>query len=799
MYNKNQIDIYGKIKNKEEINQMNYKEQEINGLTVQQVKFRKAQGQSNIENKVVTKHYYTIFFENIFTLFNFINLLLFIILLVLGSYKNTLFMSVIFFNTIIGIIQEIRAKITVEKLSLLSSKTAAVIRGGIKVQIPINEIVIDDILVLERGNQISSDSVIINGECSVNESLLTGESKPIIKKEGSILLSGSFLSSGKCIAKVLKVGKENYVSSICQKVQYINKNKSEIMSTLKKIIRINSVFIVPVGIMLLYNQLSLDNANVHDAVAGTVAALIGMIPEGLVLLTSTVLAVAVLRLSRRKVLVQELHCIETLARVDTLCLDKTGTITCDKLELKEIIPIHNTPISEIKISLSTLSKASEDNNSTINCIRDFFKNYETERFMKFIPFSSESKWSGITLWNRVTYALGAGEYILKGRYQQIKDIVDTYSGEYRVLTLVRVEEPLNFNRLHVQAHPIALVLIKDKIRKNAKKTIDYFKAQGVKIKVISGDSVKTVQNIAESVGIKNAGSAIDASVLTSDKDLYSAAGKYTVFGRATPGQKHKIIKAFKKSGERVAMVGDGVNDVLALKEADCSISFASGSEAARNISQLVLLNNDFSSMPYIVAEGRRAVNNIQRSASLFLVKTIFSTLMSILFTFVVFSYPFTPIQMSLISILTIGFPSFVLALEQNNSKICGKFFYNVISKSAPCALTMLINILLILFISRLTGLYEIEISTLSVLSTALCGMILLWEISEPFDFTRQLMFIAICSCLVLGFTAFRTFFELSIKSLSGLIIAAALVPASVFIWNLMNLIFKFIFQDKIAR
>ena len=634
------------------------------GLTSGEVAQRRAAGQVNLNVDVKTKSIKRICAENILSLFNLINFVLAAALLAVGSYKNMLFMGVIFCNTMIGIIQEIRSKRAVDKLSIVVSEKAEAYRDARLTEIPIEEIVLDDVVRLRRGDQIPADAEVLSGSCMVNESLLTGESDLIRKREGDQLLSGSFIVSGECVARVVHVGKDNYASVINRNAKYLKKVNSEIMATFNRIIRFVSVIIFPLGALLFYNQYTADGATASSAIVNTVAALIGMIPEGLILLTSTVLAVSVIRLSRHKVLVQNLYCIETLARVDVLCLDKTGTITCDEMELKQIIPLLGQEETKTDEILASIAHASHDDNSTMNALKSFFQDAPAREVSRFIDFSSEKKWSGAVLEDGTGYVVGAGEFILKDRYSLIADVIQEKAGSYRVLTLAEV--PGGFTEdgdLIGEAQPMALVMIQDKIRDNAEETIRYFTEQGVQLKVISGDGTTTVSNIAKIAGIPNAERAVDASALQTEEQLKKAAEECTVFGRVTPQQKQKLIKAIKENGHSVAMTGDGVNDVLALKEADCSVAMAAGSDAARNVAQLVLINNDFSAMPRVVAEGRRSINNIQRSSSLFLVKTLFSILLGLLTVLVHLRYPFQPIQMSLVGAFTIGIPSFVLALE----------------------------------------------------------------------------------------------------------------------------------------
>lgn len=722
------------------------------GLTYQQVRERIDSGKVNVDATVPTKSVKRICYENIVTLFNIINIILFVLLILVGSYKNMLFMGVVVCNTAIGIIQEIRSKRSVDKLSILVSKKVTAVREGDETNIDVEDIVLDDIILLKRGSQIPSDCVVVSGECNINESLLTGESDLILKKCGDQLYSGSFVSSGECYARVNRVGNDNFASKINREAKYIKKVNSEIMTTLKKIIKVCSIIIFPVGGLLFSAKFFFFKNGLYDSVVSTVGALIGMIPEGLVLLTSSVLAVSVIRLSRSKVLVQELYCIETLARVDVLCLDKTGTITCDEMEVTKVIPFVDDN-EKIEIALSSVSKYSEDDNSTIKSIREYCRDFKSIKPQYSIPFSSEKKWSGAVFEDGFSYIVGAAEFILKDR-ERFADVFNTISAvdePVRILLLAGIDSKINGDFDSNEVKPLALVLIRDKIRSNAKQTISYFSEQGVNLKVISGDGVNTVCNIAKEAGIPGAEKAVDATTLKTDESIEDACDKYNVFGRVTPNQKKQLILALKKKGHTVAMTGDGVNDVLALKEADCSVAMAAGSEAARNVSQLVLINNDFSSMPKVVAEGRRTINNIQRSASLFLVKTIYSIVLAVIFIFLSSSYPFQPIQLSFLGGLTIGLPSFVLALQPNKDRIKGRFFVNVISRSIPGALCTIGSILAVTFIGGSLGFSSAEVSTMAVYMTAVIGVMMVIRLSIPYNGLRTALLCVIISGLLLGF------------------------------------------------
>ncbi|MBR3392643.1 MAG: HAD-IC family P-type ATPase [Firmicutes bacterium] len=732
---------------------------ELRGLTSQEVEERIQTGQSN-RTGGGTKSVGRIIWEHSMTLFNIVNLILAIAVAAVGSFKNMLFMGIVFSNTAIGVIQEIRSKRMVDKLSIMVSAKIEAIRDGQRKLILSDELVKDDLIHLKRGAQVPADAQIIYGNADVNESLLTGEPDLISKTVGDELFSGSFLAAGDCYAKLIRVGKESFASKIAQEAKRVKKAESEIMRTLKKIITIISCLLVPLGALLFINQLSLSQATVESAVVGTVAGLISMIPEGLMLLTSSVLAVAVIRLSQKQVLVQQLYCIETLARVDVLCLDKTGTITSGAMKVSGLLGFGNTKRDELAYGFAALAACSGDESPTLSAIREAFPLQNPPGVQRVISFSSEKKWSGVTLDNGMTYIMGAGEMILKDQYSEIEKAFRSKIGTNRVLLLATSTETFDEEgNLPQQIKPIGVLLIQDEIRKEAPDTIRYFQEQGVDLKVISGDGVATVAQIAEKAGIPVNGRCVDARTLVTDQDMEHAVAAYTVFGRVTPAQKRQLVRALQKQGHTVAMTGDGVNDVLAMKESDCSVAMASGSEAARNIAQLVLTTDDFSSMPNVVAEGRRSINNIQRSASMFLTKTIFAMLIGILFTVVSWQYPFQPIQMSFISTLTIGLPSLILALEPNRDRISGNFFYNIITRALSGGVTMAVGVLLVYAAGAIFRLEYEEISMLAVLLTAMTGVFLLYRISIPFNKVRLALFIFVISSIVLATVFFGPFFN----------------------------------------
>ena len=756
------------------------------GLSTKEVKERIADDLVNIDKSVSTKPTSKIIKDNALTLFNFINIILAGAVLCVGSYRNLMFMGVVICNAIIGIIQEIRAKKTIERLNLISSSHAVVLRNGKKKKIKIEKVVLDDIILFEPGNQIVADSVIKSGKCEVNESLLTGEPDLIVKRPGDMLLSGSYIVSGSCTAQTEHVGKNNYSSTLLKGLKYIKKTKSEIMTTVNKIIKIISLAIIPIGALLFYRQLTSSGYDYTSAIITTTAALTGMIPEGLVLLTSTILAVGVIKLSKYKVLVQDIYCLETLARVNTLCLDKTGTITEGTLEVQEIIPENSTTLEKLKSSLSALTSVLNDTNETFKAIKNYVTTCkENLKVKEIIPFSSERKWSGAEIEGKGTIIMGAGEFIFGENYSKIKNKVKSFSDDFRILTVVHSENKFQNGNIPEDINLIGFVLIKDKIRINAEKTLNFFKKQGVDIKVISGDNPETVSKIAKRVNLNNHESYIDVSSLKTNEEIQEAAKKYTIFGRVTPNQKQQIIKALKSEGKTVAMVGDGVNDVLAMKESDCSVAMASGSDITRNISHIVLINSNFSAMPHAVAEGRIAINNIQRSSSLFLVKTIYSCLLSLLFLFIPVPYPFIPIQMTLISAVTIGIPSFILALEPNRERIKGNLFKNIISKALPAALTIMSALILCVVLYFLFNLSYEKYSTLAVIITGFIGTVLLYKISVPLNRLRKSLLWFVTISFAVGIFKFSNLFVLEFSPVI-ILLSVVLILISVIIYDYVS-------------
>ncbi len=760
------------------------------GLSSQQVAGQIQRGLHNGDSGVKSKTEGQIIWENVFTFFNLLNFALAAAVILVGSPRSALFMGVILSNIVIGSFQGIRAKHTIDKLSLISSPKAAVLRDGKRQTIPVEQVVLDDILLLTAGNQICADAVVAAGECEVNESLITGESDPVLKQPGEPLLSGSFVVSGQCSAQVEHVGAENYANKIAGDAKYMKKRNSEIMDSIDLIVKIIGFAILPIGGLLFWKQYFVLGDTFQGSVVSTCAAMVGMIPEGLVLLISLAFAVSVIKLSRHKTLVQDMYCIETLARVDTLCLDKTGTITEGSMQVDGLSPFEGRTEAEMKEALTALVNSLQDDNPTFLALKDYLPGQSAWYASGTVPFSSARKWSGAFFPGKGAYVMGAGEFILGEAFRQRFPQAEEYSKNgQRVLLLARSDSPFEDKSLPEGLEPMGLVLISDKIRREAPRTLRYFADQGVDLKVISGDNAVTVSQIAKRAGLENADRYCDATTLRSDEDIRRAVSEYAVFGRVTPQQKLAFVKALKEDGHTVAMTGDGVNDVLALKEADCSIAMASGSDAARTVSNLVLLDSNFASMPLVVQEGRRSINNLQRSSSLFLQKTIFSALIGVLFIFINYTYPFEPIQQTLISSLTIGVPSFILALEPNRDRLRGKFIFNVLKMCIPAALTMTANIVLLCALSGPLGLASQEMSTLAVILTSLTGFIMLFKVCTPFNSLRGFLFGGLLAVFVVALLFLGQFFSLVSLTLPMLI---ALLPMLLFAIVLMLALLHFI-------
>ena len=732
----------------------------MTGLTDEQVRERIEEGKVNADENPNTRTYKQIVRENTLTFFNFLNLVLLILVLVVGSYKNAFFVGIIIINTLIGIAQEIRAKITIDKLAILTARKSIVIREGQKWTVPTEELVLDDIVCLKTGDQVPADARILEGSLEVNESLLTGESDNLPKNEGDELFSGSFVTSGEACCQIIHVGKENYASQITSEAKEFKRHNSELKNSLNAILKVISIIIVPLGGLLFYKQYYLAGDSFRDSVVSMVAGVLGMIPEGLVLLTSVALTLGALVLANKKTLVQELYCIETLARVDTLCLDKTGTITEGTMCVERVEPYipgskpaeensavpleiseENTDqLTEIEKIMAGLMHVLKDQNATIDALRKRFPAKQNLTLEHVIPFSSDRKYSGAVFEETGTCLMGAAQFLFPEENSELTACCQQYAEEgLRVLVLAVSPEKAEGTELPEGLKPLGLLLLTDVIRQEAPDTLEFFDSQEVDLKVISGDDPVTVASIARRAGLKNADQFVDATTLETEEQLYEAVSQYSVFGRVTPQQKKQMVQALKAQGHTVAMTGDGVNDVLALKEADCSIAMAQGSDAAKNIANVVLLDSNFASMPHIVNQGRRVVNNIRTAASMFLIKTMFSVMLSLLTIFFGNSYPFEPIQMSLISACAVGIPTFLLAQENNYEKIDHTFLRHVFLNAFPAAITISSCVFAIMLVCQNVYHSNAMLNTACVLVTGWNYMAALKTVYAPLNRYRKIV------------------------------------------------------------
>lgn len=702
------------------------------GLTAQEVRERREAGFGNGSAEAEGRSCARIVGRNLLTFFNFLNFTLAALVLLVGSFRNALFMGVVFCNLLIGIVQEIRAKKTVDRLTLISAPKAWVLRDEVWQEVPLEELVQGDVVRLRAGDQIGADGKVLDGGAEVNESLLTGEADAVFKKEGDAVWSGSFVMAGECCVRLEAVGEERYAAKLAKEAKKEKKSRSELMEALQKLIRGVSILILPLGAVLFCKQYFWLGGSLRDSVVSTVAALIGLIPEGLVLLTSVALAVGVIRLGRYRALVQELYGIETLARVDVLCVDKTGTITQGDVALREVVALGEEEPYEV---LRELMGVLADGNATAQAVREKVPGEGKWKCVEVFPFSSERKWSGAAFAGRGLYRMGAPEFLWKEEQEDLrKRVVELAASGVRVLLLTHRPE----NAGEEETVPVALLLFEDKLRETAAETFRFFQKEGVAVKVISGDHPAVAAEVAYRAGIPHAEKYVDVSTL-SDEEVEKCAEKYTVFGRVTPVQKRILVQGLQKAGHTVAMTGDGINDVLALREADCSIAMASGSSAARYVSKVVLLDSDFTALPQVVREGRRVINNIQRSASLFLVKTGYSFLLSVLLLILPWAYPFEPIQLTLVSSIAVGIPSFLLALEPNRDRVEGSFLRKVLEKALPGALTVGICLTGMLWAGKAVGLPQNEIRTMSTLLAGFVSLLVLSQVCRPLKSWRGIL------------------------------------------------------------
>lgn len=744
------------------------------GLSSAQAQDRMDAGWGNLPIDPPGKTVGQIIKSNIFTYFNMLFFVLAAFVLVFGTWQNAMFLGVVFANIAIGIVQELRSKRTLDKLTLLTAPHGFVIRDGRQRKIPTSEMVRDDIVVFSAGSQIYADAVVVSGECSANEALITGEADEIKKTPGSELLSGSFVVSGECRARLTQVGADSYANRLTLEAKEAKPpQQSEMMRSLTRLVQVIGIAIIPLGVLMAVKEIVWLGRSVSDGVVATVASLIGMIPEGLYLLTSMALAAGVVRLAQKKTLVHDMGCIETLARVDVLCVDKTGTVTENKMTVEDVVPLCPDRFEEgdIRLIMADYVGAMRADNDTMAALRRYFTGEVKQPAVKAVPFTSARKFGGVSFHEDETYLLGAPDVLLGERYGKYAAQIDAYSAKgCRVLLLALYDGQPDDEVLDADMLPISLILLSNKIRAEAPDTFKYFAEQGVAIKVISGDNAMAVSEVAKRAGIKGAESYVDARTLETDEDIAAAVEKYTVFGRVTPDQKRRFVRALKAAGHTVAMTGDGVNDVLALKEADCSIAMASGSDAASQVSHIVLLESNFAAMPSVVAEGRRVINNIERSAALFLVKNIFSFSLAVISLIFTLPYPVTSAQMSLVSALTIGAPGFVLAMEPNTARIKGKFLPNVIYRALPGGLTDLILVLGVILFCMVFKVGENMMSTVCAIILNIVGLMVVHYTCKPYNLLRKAMMIGLTVAFVFCVLLLPQLFTLTSLDLPGAMI-----------------------------
>ena len=781
--------------------------QNMSGLSTAEVEFRKKAGLSNESVDSSTKTVAQIIRSNVVTYYNLIFLIITILLIVVGSFRDLTFLPIIIANMLIGIIQELRSKKILDDLTILNTPKITVRRNGSDQEVLADELVQDDVITLSAGGQIPADALVLYGNITVNEALITGEADEIVKKEGDFLFSGSFVISGECMAKLEKVGKDSYISGLMlQATQTKEGEQSEMIRALNRLVQTVGVIILPIGAILFLQQYFFSGATMKDSVTGMVAAILGMIPEGLYLLASVAMVVSVMRLGKQKVLIHDMKCIETLARVNVLCVDKTGTITVPEMEVAQFILAKDQSLAakekeqeadqqseyrnqtaeeekhKVAKTISDCVRALPCDNATMEALQHYFTEPMENSAEKIVTFSSATKYSGVVLAGKA-YVVGAPEFVLRQDYAAVQGTIEVFLEKgYRVLVFAEYEGDLDGKELTEKASPIAFILLNNAIREGAMDTFRYFSKRGVEVKVISGDNPITVSEIAKKAGIRHAEKQVDAVTLKTVDAVRKAAKKYTVFGRVTPEQKRLLVQTLKEQGKTVAMTGDGVNDILALKDADCSIAMASGSEAASQVAQLVLLDNDFNKMPAVVMEGRRVVNNIGRTASLYLVKNIFSMLLAVFSMLFLIDYPLEPSQVSLISVFTIGIPSFFLALEQNRNQIHGHFLTNVLIQALPAGITDFIVVSGLVIFCREFGVEKECVSTSCTILIAVVGFMILYHIAKPMTTPHAILIAA----MVIGWLFCMLFFSelFAITTITGkcamLMIVFAVITEPVF-------------------
>ena len=750
----------------------------MSGLSDAEVADRVAQGLTNANTDVKTKSIGRIFAEHALTLFNAINVAMAILVLTTGSIKNMAFIIVVFANLVIGVFQEVRAKRMVDKLTILTAKDVRVLRGGEERSIPISQIVSGDLVIVSHGDQVPADGEVVAGTALLDESLLTGESDNIEKAAGSEVFSGSFVETGAVCYKVTKVGREGYAASISAEAKTAKAIRSEIMDTLNFIIRIGTYALIPIGAVLFTRLMLSSHFGYQEAVLQTVAAVIGMIPQGLVLLTSSVLAIATTRLAMRKVLVQQAYCVETLARVDVLCLDKTGTITTGSMELGDTL---GEGALEAAYAVARANEADANETARAILAAGADAGLATPAIERSVPFSSKTKYSGCVLVGGRCLVMGAAQFVLGDDFAAHEAEVRSFDQLQRVLVVAEADAFADDGTLEGRPCVIGFVGIRDEIRSTAAQTMSFFKDQGVELRVISGDDPYTVSGIAAAVGLPDAEHYVDASTLADDEAIERAVDEARVFGRVTPQMKRELVRRLRDRGHVVAMTGDGVNDVLALKEADCSVAMASGSAAARNIAEIVLADNDFAHMPDVVAEGRQSINNLERSATLFLMKTVYTAALALI-AILIPPYPFVPVQMSLVSTVVIGAPSFVLALEPNHERVRGSFVSNVLRRSLPASIAITVMLFSTMVIARVFGWDMGMLSTTCMIEMFAVGLALVWRISRPLNALRVAVLVMVVALAIIGCTVFGSFFSVTPPTLISGAVAAVSSALGIFLF-----------------
>ena len=708
--------------------------EKITGLSEKQVLNRIEKGQVNKLDDDKTRSNWEIIRDNVFTLFNLFNVLIAIALIYVGAYTNLFYMAIIILNCAIGIYQEIHARNLVKKLSVLKESKVKVLRDGKEQEILVDEIVLDDVVLLEMGSQIVADSVVLEGEMEVNESLLTGESDAIFKQKGDGLLSGSYVVSGKCLAKVEKVGKDNFASHITSETKKYKRAQSELVDSMKKVTRMTSFAIIPIGVLLFVEAYFMRHAGEFDSVVTTAAALLGMLPKGLMLLITISLATGVIKLAKKKVLVQDLYSVETLAHVDTLCLDKTGTITEGRMRVSDLWVINDKVLKfPLKDVMSAFGLQMNDNNATFLALKDYFQENVTFEVLDKVAFSSERKWSSISFKEVGTVVVGAPERLIERTDEKLsKKVLDTQKEGKRILGIAYTNEVIK-EEILPGLQMIGYIVLDDPLRKNAKEMLGFFKKQQVDIKIISGDNPLTVSSIAKKAGLEEYNSYIDLSTITNDEDIKAIVNDYSIFARVLPHQKKLIVEALQSEGKTVAMTGDGVNDVIALKQADCSITLPEASDVARQVSQIVLLNSDFSVLKDVLMEGRRVVNNITNVARIFFIKTIYSVLLSIFNIITNTPFPFIPIQITLIDLAIEGYTSFFLSFKRNDTPIEGTFLRTVFKNALPYALTIIVSLVILTFMQEGLHVSAQEILTIEYLTIGGVSVFAVIAACRPFN------------------------------------------------------------------